>query len=161
MKKSVFNAACLMLALSGCASAQAPSPAPASAIGSAAGAAPGAAGRAANEAADKAASAPLERLRAMSAAATCSSAEQCRTVPVGVKACGGPEGYLPVSASQAGEASALARRHREQRIAADAARAAAGVEVPRSNCMMVMDPGATCQAGLCRLQPGGQGGRAD
>lgn len=100
----------------------------------------------------------LERLRALSASASCTSSAQCRTVPVGAKACGGPETYLAVSESQLPEAARLAERHAEARRAANAASGIA------STCAVTPDPGALCQAGLCRTAPRspmGPGGRAD
>jgi len=66
------------------------------------------------------------------------------SLPVGAKACGGPEGYVAVSAANADAARALAARH----AAARRAENAAAPEV-RSNCRMVMDPGAQCVAGRC------------
>lgn len=100
----------------------------------------------------------LERLRALSASAACTSSAQCRTVPVGVKACGGPQSYLAVSEAQLPEAARLAERHAEVRRAANAESGIA------STCAVTPDPGALCQAGLCRTAPRspmGPGGRAD
>lgn len=99
----------------------------------------------------------LERLRALSASASCSGTAQCRTVPVGAKECGGPESYLAVSESQLPEAARLAERHAELRRAANAESGAA------STCAVTPDPGAVCRDGLCRarLRSATGGDRAD
>jgi len=96
---------------------------------------------------------PLEELQALGAASTCSASSQCRSIAIGAKACGGPEGYLAVSQVHAERAQVLARRHAARRGAENAAEPGAA-----SNCMVVSDPGATCQAGLCVLGSGGDGG---
>ncbi|CAN7491124.1 hypothetical protein LJR289_003312 [Pseudoduganella sp. LjRoot289] len=100
----------------------------------------------------------MARLRALSASASCANSAQCRTVPVGAKACGGPEAYLAVSESQLPEAARLAERHAEVRRAANAESGVA------STCAVTPDPGAVCHAGHCRTAPRpplGPGGRAD
>jgi hypothetical protein len=85
--------------------------------------------------------------------AACDNAGQCRTLPVGHKACGGPEGYVAYSTKNT-DAAKLAQ------LAADHAAARKG-ENERSgmasNCMMERDPGATCSAGRCVLLKGGAG----
>ncbi|MFG6485295.1 hypothetical protein ACG04R_01355 [Roseateles sp. BYS78W] len=86
-------------------------------------------------------------LRSLIGPAACSSDAQCRTVPVGAKACGGPAGYWAWSTKDTdGEAlKALA--------AAQAAAHRREVEASglRSNCAMTADPGAVCVAGHCQL----------
>ena len=77
--------------------------------------------------------------------ASCGTSAQCRTLPVGSRACGGPEGYLAYS-TKTGDAAKM------QRMAAQ--ESAARKEQDRqtggmSTCQMMMDPGATCQAGRC------------
>jgi hypothetical protein len=85
----------------------------------------------------------LDRL--LKAAQNCSGPEECRTVPVGGKACGGPTGYRAYSAKGAdpGAVEALAREEHE--LAMAEARASGRV----SNCMMLADPGAACVQGRC------------
>lgn len=122
--------------------------------------APGGASASASASGSDAAARPelIERLRALSASASCTSTAQCRTVPVGAKACGGPETYLAVSESQLPEAARLAERHAEVRRAANAESGIA------STCAVTPDPGAVCQAGICRTAPRsrtGPGGRVD
>lgn len=90
-------------------------------------------------------------LRALIGPAACTADSQCRSLPVGAKACGGPAGYWAWS-TQDGDA---------QRIAALAARQAETqrreVEASglRSNCALTPDPGAACVAGRCQPQPPG------
>lgn len=82
--------------------------------------------------------------------ASCDSAQQCRTLPVGNRPCGGPERYAAWSAkrsdatrlTQLGEAYAAARKTDNER---------AGL---MSTCLMLTDPGATCSAGRCVLVKG-------
>jgi hypothetical protein len=89
-----------------------------------------------------------ERIHAEIGDASCSSHAQCRTLPLGHKACGGPEAYAAWSSArsdnarltQLGEAYAAARR-------ADAERS--GLV---SNCMVTPDPGAQCVANRCVLR---------
>lgn len=83
--------------------------------------------------------------------AACSSDDQCHTVAVGRKACGGPQAWLPWS-SQVTDGiglQALADRYTQ------AQSAAALAEVGRaSTCSVVPDPGAACIAGRCGLRTG-------
>lgn len=92
----------------------------------------------------------LAQIRALIGNASCTDASQCRTLPIGARACGGPEGYLAYSTSSAPEAElkALAERHKQER--ADF-HAKSGV---MSNCRYMPDPGAVCVAGTCQLATG-------
>lgn len=98
------------------------------------------------------ASPALAELRALGRAADCTADQQCRTVPVGAKACGGPESYLAYSTARTSpeKAKALAERYRKER---EADNKASGLV---SDCRYLMDPGAQCRAGTCQL--GGPGG---
>lgn len=91
------------------------------------------------------ASDPLQKLRAEIGNAACDSAQQCNTIAVGHKACGGPESYLAWSskASDAAKVRSLADAYGAKRKSENMASGMA------SNCMAVMDPGATCSAGRC------------
>lgn len=77
--------------------------------------------------------------------AACDTSQQCKTVAVGHKACGGPESYLPWSSKRsdgtkiAQLAAALAAESQAQTLRG-------GVV---STCSLVLDPGATCSAGHC------------
>lgn len=83
---------------------------------------------------------------------TCSSTAQCRSSPVGQKACGGPEAYVVWSTAvsdgtrlrQLIDAYTRARQSDNQR---------SGLV---SNCAMVNDPGARCEAGRCVAGPQGR-----
>jgi hypothetical protein len=92
----------------------------------------------------------LVRIRNAIGPASCSDSTQCKTLAVGARACGGPEGYLPYStAVKPSEAlEDLAARHAESRRAAHAA---SGM---MSTCVVVPDPGAVCMQGACRLRSG-------
>ena len=85
--------------------------------------------------------------------AACDTSQQCRTLAVGHKACGGPAGYRAWSTKRGDGAllTQLAARQAEEQKKADAA---SGM---MSTCAMVMDPGATCSAGRCVLNKAGNG----
>lgn len=87
----------------------------------------------------------LQQLRAEIGGAACDTAQQCKTIPVGHKACGGPETYLAWSskASDGAKLRSLADAYGAKRKSENVA---SGMV---SNCMAVMDPGATCNAGRC------------
>ena len=87
----------------------------------------------------------LARIQAAVGEAACSSDAQCRTLPMGEKACGGPERWMAWSSTSAqadllpGWAAELATlaRQRNQR---------SGMV---SNCQYQPDPGAVCRAQHC------------
>jgi hypothetical protein len=73
--------------------------------------------------------------------AACDTDAQCRSLGVGAKACGGPEGYLPwsIKASNAARLTALAAAHTAER---ERENERSGM---RSNCSVTPDPGAVCR----------------
>lgn len=75
----------------------------------------------------------------------CTADSQCRTLAVGHKACGGPEAYKVWSTqvSNGPRLLALAEAHRQAR------REEAAQSGRVSDCAMVVDPGARCEAGRC------------
>jgi hypothetical protein len=81
----------------------------------------------------------------------CSANDQCRTVAIGHKACGGPEAYRVWSTrvSDGPRLLALAEAYRQAR------REEAQQSGRVSDCAMVVDPGARCEAGRC--VPAGRG----
>lgn len=81
--------------------------------------------------------------------AACTDSSQCHSLPVGARACGGPEYYLAWSSANAdgGRLRALAERYKAERQAANAA------DGRMSDCRYAMDPGAVCTAGRCQLRP--------
>ena len=92
------------------------------------------------------------QIQAEVGAAACDGAQQCRTIAIGAKACGGPESYLAWSTQQSDgpKLKSLVAQHRSLREA----------EMRRSgmvsDCSVVTDPGAICLAGRCELLPRGQ-----
>jgi hypothetical protein len=90
----------------------------------------------------------LIRLRTMVGRAACAATAQCKTLAVGARACGGPEGYLPYSTAVTPSAplEALALRHAEKR------RAEVAASGQLSTCNITPDPGAVCVAGTCQLR---------
>jgi hypothetical protein len=104
-------------------------------------------------------SAPLlARIEAERGDAACDADDQCHTIGVGSKACGGPERYLAWS-SKNGDGTRLRALVAEHAAARKAEDAKAGM---MSTCSVVPDPGASCSAGHCVLRPanGGPGGMA-
>jgi hypothetical protein len=93
----------------------------------------------------------LAQLHALVGTAACTNSSQCHSVPIGARACGGPESYLAWSSANTDGAAvrALAERYQAER---KAQLAASGVA---SDCRFMADPGAVCQAGTCRLGTGG------
>lgn len=93
----------------------------------------------------------LAQIRAKIGTATCTDSSQCRTLPLGARACGGPEAYLPYSTANNAETAlkALGERYKQERQAQNEK---SGMV---SDCRFMMDPGAVCQAGTCQLAPGG------
>lgn len=95
------------------------------------------------------------QMRALVGSAACSDSAQCKTVPLGARACGGPEGYLAYSTvvTQTAPLQALAERLAQQQRAANANSGMA------STCQFIADPGAQCRAGACVLNSGGANAR--
>lgn len=110
----------------------------------------------------------IQRTRALIGDAACDDDSQCRTIPVGTKACGGPEYYLAWSTKRTDAAAlnaALQEDSAAQRLHIDR-------RGMRSDCRVVTDPGAYCAVSggavtdtttgrSCRLHAMGYGGRVD
>ncbi|MFN5048727.1 hypothetical protein [Roseateles sp.] len=96
----------------------------------------------------------LTQIQAQIGDAACDTEQQCRSLAVGSKACGGPEAYLAWST----------RRSQESRLQALATEYAAARQAENqrsgmaSDCALLTDPGARCQAGRCVLRGPQQGG---
>lgn len=86
-------------------------------------------------------------LRTLIGPAACTADSQCRSLPVGAKACGGPAGYLAWSTAGT-DAARLQDLAARQAAAHRREIEASGL---RSTCAMVADPGAACVAGRCQL----------
>lgn len=96
----------------------------------------------------------LEQIRSSIGNAACNEQQQCKTIGIGLKACGGPEVYLAWStlSTDAKLLNSLSQRYRSLRE--DQIKAAGEM----SNCMVIKDPGAYCQMpadkatiGVCQL----------
>lgn len=86
--------------------------------------------------------------------ADCDNSAQCRSIAVGAKACGGPSRYLAWSIKRTDEAALKAWVSKQ----ATAQREENGRVGLVSDCAVVNDPGASCQAGRCVLSPDRPGG---
>ncbi|MET0265609.1 MAG: hypothetical protein ABW202_08345 [Duganella sp.] len=90
-----------------------------------------------------------QQIQASAADNSCNSDSQCHTIGIGSKACGGPERYLAWS-SQRSDGATLQRlvaQHSAARRADD------DRQRSLSTCSMVSDPGASCRANRCTLNP--------
>jgi hypothetical protein len=96
----------------------------------------------------------LAQIQAEVGAAACDSTQQCQTLAIGAKACGGPERYLAWS-SKGNDGKKLKALAQAQ---AEASRKQQQADGMMSTCSIVTDPGATCEAGRCVLQKSGLGG---
>lgn len=87
------------------------------------------------------ASASIDNLKALVGNAACETDDDCATLPLGARACGGPEGYLPWSrrATDGALLANLAERYADRRRA-DVVRQPDRA----STCQVVPDPGAQC-----------------
>lgn len=90
----------------------------------------------------------LVQIRNTIGSPSCTVSAECKTVAVGARACGGPDGYLAYSTSitASNAIEALAARHAERKRAAISA---SGVV---STCDVIPDPGAVCDQGVCRVR---------
>ena len=93
----------------------------------------------------------FQQLRAEIGEPRCSSNAQCRSVAVGHKSCGGPDSYLAWSTAVSNETrlARLVTAHADARRREDAAADRV------SNCAMLLDPGAHCEAQRCVLNTRG------
>ncbi|WP_426174042.1 hypothetical protein [Massilia sp. TWR1-2-2] len=93
------------------------------------------------------------RIDAQLGDAACDGPQQCHSMPVGARPCGGPDGFIAWSSKRTDEKQlgALVARHaaarREENMRNDM----------NSTCQIETNPGATCQAGRCMLRPRGLG----
>jgi hypothetical protein len=100
---------------------------------------------------DQATIARLEReARALAKTSGCKSDAECRTAPVGWRACGGPRTYVTYCAATT-DSAALYRKLKALETAEKAYLAKAGM---MSTCEFRMPPRATLQGGVCREASG-------
>ena len=90
----------------------------------------------------------LALIRAEVGDAMCESDQQCKTLAVGEKDCGGPEYWLAWSTAL-GNAKVLQAKSMELAALQRRRNEASGA---RSNCRYMPDPGAICQAKRCALK---------
>lgn len=87
--------------------------------------------------------------------ARCDSDAQCRSLPIGYKACGGPASYLAWSTARSDEAKL--KRLAQQLTELERAESQRSGMV--SDCRVVTDPGAQCAASRCQLRSSEAGNR--
>ena len=93
------------------------------------------------------------RITAEIGPARCSSDDQCKTLGVGERPCGGPEAFLPYSTTS-GRPDKLAAWAGDWAAQRRAQHAASGL---MSTCQMLPDPGARCEQQRCVLRAAGNG----
>lgn len=98
----------------------------------------------------------LAQIRALIGTAACTDVSQCRTVGIGARPCGGPQAYLAWSTAHT-DGAALAALAEKFKLEREAANAASG---ELSTCQFFPDPGASCHAGTCQLNPVTPGGNS-
>lgn len=86
--------------------------------------------------------------RALAGIGGCTSGDQCRSAPVGVKACGGPRTHVVYCAATT-DTVALFRKLDELRRAEEAFNQKYGIA---SNCAYVSPPGTELVGGTCRAR---------
>jgi hypothetical protein len=94
------------------------------------------------------AKAVYEQITTEIGAASCTQDTECQTLPLGHKACGGPEAYVAWSS----RTSNSERLHELGRRYAELSRAETERSGMMSNCMVTPDPGARCAASRCVLR---------
>lgn len=96
----------------------------------------------------------MQQIQAEIGDAACDNTQQCKTVAIGHKACGGPETYMAWSSKRSDPAKIASLT-----AAYAAERKADNTKSGRmSTCSLMMDPGATCSAGKCVTSKDGLGG---
>lgn len=93
------------------------------------------------------AAALLAQIRAEIGDAPCSSHAQCRTLPIGSRACGGPASWWAWSTANASAERLQGWAQRLEQVERDR-QARQGL---MSTCVVVPDPGASCVAQRCVL----------
>lgn len=90
-----------------------------------------------------------QKIQAANTDLGCDNNSQCHSIGVGSKACGGPENFIAWSSrnSDGAQLKALVAQHSAARRDEDQRRGM------MSTCSVISDPGATCRAGVCTLNP--------
>ena len=86
----------------------------------------------------------MAQVRALAKTAGCATAGDCRALPVGRKACGGPRAYVVYCPASTDEAALQAKIGELDRADIEANRGAV------SDCMLVTEPDITVSGGQCR-----------
>ena len=89
-----------------------------------------------------------QHIEEMAADLSCDQSAQCRSLPIGQKACGGPREYMMYSAKTTIEGDIIAAAERLQKLEDQANRE----NNMMSNCMMVLPPEPICRQGVCQRQ---------
>lgn len=88
----------------------------------------------------------MDEVRRLIGEARCSNSNQCRTIALGARACGGPQDYLAWSVQHTDSRALVLAAGRANALA----RAALAASDAASTCEHVPDPGSVCVAGRCQ-----------
>ena len=91
----------------------------------------------------------LAEIRALARSDGCTAAGDCRSLPIGHKACGGPREYVVYCATTANVTALRAKAAELERLEREAARGMV------SDCRLVTPPTVTLSGGVCRASGGG------
>jgi hypothetical protein len=99
----------------------------------------------------------MDKIRAEVGDAACGGPQDCHSIAIGAKPCGGPDSYLAWSSRRSDERRlralveqyAAARKDENRRADAN------------STCVFETNPGVSCQEGRCIQRPRGQGSVPD
>lgn len=94
----------------------------------------------------------MAQVRALAKTSGCTAAGDCRALPVGRKACGGPRAYVVYCPASTNESALRAKIAEFDRADMEASRGA------MSDCMLVTEPEITVSGGQCRASGGASGG---
>ena len=86
----------------------------------------------------------MAQVQALARTSGCATASDCRALPVGRKACGGPRAYVVYCPASTDESALRAKIGELDRADMEANRGAV------SDCMLVTEPGITVSGGQCR-----------
>ena len=89
----------------------------------------------------------LAEIRALAKPEGCATAGDCRTLPVGRKACGGPRMYVVYCPKRTNESALKTKIAELDRVDAEAAKNTV------SDCALVVAPRVTVSGGACRPSP--------
>jgi len=90
-----------------------------------------------------------QQIKTANADLSCDNSSQCHSLGIGARACGGPENYLAWSSKNHDGARLKELVAQHSAVSRDEDKRKGMM----STCSVVSDPGASCRAGACTLNP--------